>query len=144
MTNSEGIGRALEPQKFDLSKLNKSQANHPSNVNSSPIDKFGQQYDADSDNTKWSDQSPQDSRRYHSRSDVDNGPRSLHHTLGTRRNQASPGDHNHDGTTSKKLGPLEMDPANNGKTRAQWTIPTSPTVADLVGLLSKFVNFRQV
>jgi len=142
MANTEGIGRALEPQNLDVSKLTKSQLHHPSVQNS--VDKFGQQYNSDSDFSKWSDQSPQDSRRFHSRSDVDLGPRSLHHTLGTRRNQASPGDHNHDGTTSKKLGPLEMDPDNNGQTRPQWTIPTNPTVADLVGLLSKFVNFRQV
>lgn len=107
-------------------------------------DKFGQQYNDDSDSSKWSDQSPADSRRYHSRADTDLGPRSLHHTLGTKHNQASPGDHNHDGSTAKKIGPLEMDPANLGKTRAVWTIPTSPTVADIVGLLQKFVNFRQV
>lgn len=108
-------------------------------------DQFGQQYDADSDNSKWSNESPQDSRRYHTRSDADLGPRSLHHTLGSKHNQASPGDHNHDGTTSKKVGPLEMDPANLGKTRAVWTIPAaSPTVADLIGLMQKFVNFRQV
>ena len=66
-------------------------------------DEFGQQYTPDSDESKWSGDSPQDTRRAHSRADTDVGPQSLHHTLGPRRNQASPGNHIHDGTTSKKL-----------------------------------------
>lgn len=129
----------LEPQPFDPEKLSK-----PSEPSNTP-DKFGQQYNPDVDDSKWSNESPQEVRRSHTRADTDLGPRSLHHTLGQRRNQASPGDHNHDGSTSKKIGPIEMDPANLGQTRAVWTIPaTSPTVADLIGLLQKFVNFRQV
>lgn len=125
----------LKPTKFDISKLN-----HPSNT----PDRFGQTYKADDDASKWSDQSPQESRRAHTRSDVDLSNRSLHHTLGTNAGQASPGNHSHDGITARKIGPLEMDPVNLGKTRAQWTIPTSPTVADVVNLLAKFVEFRQV
>lgn len=67
------------------------------------VDEFGQQYTPDSDESKWSGDSPQDTRRAHTRADTDVGPQSLHHTLGPRRNQASPGSHTHDGTTSKKL-----------------------------------------
>lgn len=122
----------LKPTNFEIKSKN------------NPTDQFGQQYTADSDKSKWSDQSPEDSRRYHSRADTDLGARSLHHTLGTKHSQASPGDHYHDGTNSKKLGPLEMDPVNLGKTRAVWTIPTSPSIADIVGLLQKCINFRQV
>lgn len=107
-------------------------------------DEFGQQYDADGDKSKWSGQSPADSRRYHSRADTDLGPRSLHHTLGVKHNQASPGDHDHGTGSAKNIGPLEMDPLTPGSKRAQWTIPTSATVADVVALLQKFVNFRQV
>lgn len=105
-------------------------------------DEFGQQYTADNDKSKWSDRSPQESRRAHARSDADLGPRSLHHTLGTGHNQASPGDHYHDGLNSKKLGPLEMDPVNVGQTRAQWTLPDAFDLDDVVALLSNFVNFR--
>lgn len=66
-------------------------------------DKFGQKYNADDDLSKWSNVSPADVRKLHARADVDLGPRSLHHTLGTSRNQASPGDHTHDGVTSKQI-----------------------------------------
>lgn len=40
----------------------------------------------------------------HQRSDVDGSKLSQHHTLGIEANQASPGDHVHDGGTSKKIG----------------------------------------
>lgn len=83
----------LKPTKFGVN-----QSGEP-NV----TDKFGQKYNADADDSKWSGESPADSRKYHSRADTDSGPNSFHHTLGPKRNQASPGNHNHDGTTSKKL-----------------------------------------
>lgn len=109
-----------------------------------PTDDYGQKYNTDSDNSKWSSEDGQESRKAHQRSDVDLSPRAIHHTLGSQRNQASPGNHNHDGTTSKKIGPLEMDPSNPGKTRAVWTIPTSPTIADVVTLIKRFVEVRSV
>jgi hypothetical protein len=40
----------------------------------------------------------------HKNSDVDSSPNAHHHRLGPARNQASPGDHNHRGGTSKQLG----------------------------------------
>ena len=45
-----------------------------------------------------------DVNRLHLNSDVDSGVKAQHHTLGLNRNQASPGNHIHDGVTSKKLG----------------------------------------
>jgi hypothetical protein len=39
----------------------------------------------------------------HLKSDVDSSPVSQHHTLGVSTNQASPGDHIHDGRSSRKL-----------------------------------------
>jgi hypothetical protein len=134
----------LKPTNFNVGQFKRSKVNR-TKEETTP-DQFGQQDDADYDRSKWSKESPRDSRKYHTRSDTDLSPRSLHHTLGVKHNQASPGDHNHDGTTSKKIGPLEMDPTsgNEGKTRAEWTLPSSPTVADIVNLLEKFVNFRQV
>lgn len=40
----------------------------------------------------------------HTNSDVDTSVTSQHHTLGISHNQASPGDHKHDGKSSKSLG----------------------------------------
>lgn len=41
--------------------------------------------------------------RFHNKSDVDTGSDAQHHTLGIKKDQASPGDHKHDGTTSNRL-----------------------------------------
>jgi hypothetical protein len=142
MVNEEGVGRELKPTKFDVNKFRRSQVNQVRNETTP--DQFGQTYNADYDRSKWSDDAPQESRRAHSRSDVDLGPRSLHHTLGPKHNQASPGDHNHDGYNSKKIGPLQMSTTVDGETEPEWTIPAAATVADVIALLDKFVNFRQV
>jgi hypothetical protein len=40
---------------------------------------------------------------FHIDSDVDENPLAHHHTLGPLAGQASPGDHVHDGKTSKKI-----------------------------------------
>jgi hypothetical protein len=40
---------------------------------------------------------------FHSRSDVDSSATAQHHTLGVKHDQASPGDHKHDGRNSKQL-----------------------------------------
>jgi len=40
----------------------------------------------------------------HHKSDVDSGPFAQHHTIGIGRNQSPPGDHVHDGVSSRKLG----------------------------------------
>lgn len=133
---SEKDPHELKPTKFAVNKFRRSDDRMP--------DQFGQQYSADNDKSKWSGDAPAESRRAHDRADTDLSPRALHHTLGIKHSQASPGDHIHDGVTSKKIGPLEMDPSNPGKTRAVWTIPTSPSVADVVNLLKKFIEFRQV
>lgn len=41
---------------------------------------------------------------FHANSDSDTAITAQHHTLGILHNQASPGDHKHDGHSSKKLG----------------------------------------
>lgn len=46
---------------------------------------------------------PQTVNRFHNKSDVDSDSNAQHHTLGIKKDQASPGDHKHDGTTSKRL-----------------------------------------
>lgn len=40
---------------------------------------------------------------FHEKADKDGSHNALHHTLGSGRNQASPGDHTHDGGTSALL-----------------------------------------
>lgn len=52
---------------------------------------------------------------FHTNSDVDASTTAQHHTLGIQHNQASPGDHTHNGKSSKKLG--------------KGLDPTFPTVA---------------
>lgn len=41
---------------------------------------------------------------FHTKADTDGSPTSSHHTLGINRNQASPGNHVHDGKASPKIG----------------------------------------
>lgn len=42
--------------------------------------------------------------KFHANSDNDTGPTAQHHTLGILHNQSSPGDHTHNGKSSKKIG----------------------------------------
>lgn len=49
---------------------------------------------------------PEEVNEFHRYDDLDNAPESHHHTLGIDPNQASPGDHNHDGRNSKLLTAL--------------------------------------
>lgn len=46
---------------------------------------------------------PQTVARFHNKDDVDSSSEAHHHTLGIKKDQSSPGDHTHDGTTSKRL-----------------------------------------
>lgn len=41
--------------------------------------------------------------KYHTNDDTDGSSTAHHHSLGPKRTQASPGDHTHDGSTSKQL-----------------------------------------
>jgi hypothetical protein len=47
--------------------------------------------------------SPKEVEVYHTNSDKDGSPTSIHHSLGNGPNQSSPGDHTHDGGSSKQL-----------------------------------------
>lgn len=44
-----------------------------------------------------------ETNKFHAKSDVDSAAFAQHHTLGSSHNQASPGDHNHDGYTSRTI-----------------------------------------
>lgn len=59
---------------------------------------------SDKDFAKFGSFGPGEVNELHTRSDVDTSGRSQHHTLGYNNSQASPGDHTHDGTTSRKIG----------------------------------------
>lgn len=41
---------------------------------------------------------------FHTKADTDGSTGAMHHTLGISHNQASPGDHSHDGQTSRLVG----------------------------------------
>lgn len=48
--------------------------------------------------------SPTEVTKFHANCDRDSSQTADHHTLGTQHNQGSPGDHNHNGKNSKKIG----------------------------------------
>ena len=54
--------------------------------------------------------SSEESRKAHANSDLDGSVTAHHHSLGIGHNQASPGDHKHDGKSSKRIG-ARLDPA---------------------------------
>lgn len=53
-----------------------------------------------------SELSTQEVSRIHRKADTDSSQRAVHHTLGIKHDQASPGDHKHDGKSSIRLEPL--------------------------------------
>lgn len=70
----------------------------------------------------------------HARSDVDSGPNSQHHTLGVKHNQASFGDHAHDGKSSRKVGlglNLNLTGAKGGNV----------ALANLITMLQQVIEF---
>lgn len=129
-------GKTLEPSKFTIKKPSDGRV-YPS----SGPDDYGQVHTADKDKSRPGE-SPNLSQQAHSRSDADSSPQALHHSLGPGRNQAAPGDHIHDGITSRKLGPMEMDPGNPGQIRP--TLTCAATAADIRALLHNFINFRDI
>lgn len=107
-------------------------------------DKFGQVHNNQKDVSAGGVPSAIEVKRAHTMSDADSSPHSQHHTLGTGRNQSSPGNHIHDGITSPKLGPLQMDPAGDS------TIPAlvltgakggNVALTNLIAMLKNFINF---
>lgn len=65
---------------------------------------------------------------FHGRSDADSSIFAQHHTLGTSRTQASPGDHTHDGTSSKFLSLIRRTTADQTK----WSVQN--VQEDITGL----------
>jgi hypothetical protein len=64
--------------------------------------------------------SPAEVQKAHNNSDVDSGITAQHHTLGIQHNQASPGDHTHNGKSSRRIG-KGLDPAFPTTANAAYT-----------------------
>lgn len=71
---------------------------------------------------------------FHRKADTDSSPLSLHHTLGSQRNQAAPGSHGHEGTDSRKLGYNQSLSIIGAK-------GTPASEDSIVLLLSRFIEF---
>jgi hypothetical protein len=64
---------------------------------------------------------------FHANSDVDKSTISQHHTLGIQPNQASPGDHNHDGRNSRRIKGSSIETTTVNFIPAVGTTGTQPT-----------------
>lgn len=77
---------------------------------------------------------PREVKLFHGRSDVDSASTAQHHTLGIGHNQSSPGDHQHDGKSSRKLGfgrGLTLSGSTGGNVALQ----------SLIDFLGNFIEF---
>lgn len=90
-------GRILEPSKLAVKKFTEKRV-YPTDA----PDDFGQVNNSDKDRSRIG-KPPAQSSQDHYHSDVDSSRQAQHHTLGTGRNQAAPGNHIHDGVTSKEI-----------------------------------------
>ena len=80
---------------------------------------------------------------FHSNSDADKSTLAQHHTLGPQPNQASPGDHTHDGKTSKKLQLQNIQGVSIDYQPLGDALGTSPTFSGtplITGSYTKFGN----
>lgn len=89
----------------------------------------------DKDYSKVSEFTPAEVNLLHNRSDVDKSWFAQHHTLGPKRNQASPGDHDHTGQSARKLGyglGLTLIGSKGGNV----------ALAQVIELLNMFIDFE--
>lgn len=129
-------GRVLEPSKFAVKKFTEKRV-YPDGQ----PDDYGQVRQGDKDRSRLGE-SPSPTAQAHYGSDADSSHQALHHSLGPGHNQAAPGDHIHDGRTSVKIGPLEMDPVNLGQVRPALTLAADATA--IRTFLHNFFVFRDV
>lgn len=78
---------------------------------------------------------PRDVDLAHFNSDVDSSNTAQHHTIGIKHDQASAGDHIHDGKGTRKLG------ANQGFT-VTGSKGGNAALASLIGVLKNFIEFN--
>lgn len=129
---SEGTGRSLEPTKFGIGSP------------TAKPDKFGQVTNDRNDSVSGDVPSAAEINQAHKFADTDSSQRSIHHTLGKRRNQAAPGDHIHDGISSPKLGGRAMS-GGGGTTVPALTLTGSKggnvALTNLINMLKNFIDF---
>lgn len=128
------VGKNLKPVKFGL--VDPGSEGKP--------DQFGQVNTNESDLAEGRVPSAIESVSQHRLSDVDASQKAQHHTLGKRRNQASPGDHIHDGISSPKLGPRQMAPGGNATVPALVLTGAkggNVALTNLIAMLKNFVDF---
>lgn len=89
--------KEIKPPRFGVAEPGNPYPNNP-------LDSSGNVYNPDVDHSKASGFSSGDVDNFHARCDVDSSQTASHHTLGSKRNQASPGSHVHDGTNSQLIG----------------------------------------
>lgn len=115
-----------------LTPINQRTSNTASPVgHQTPVGDF---VNPDKDYSKWSQVPPQEINRMHFRDDVDTSAFSHHHTLGPKKDQASPGNHDHTGTISRKLGEglgLTLVGAKGGNV----------ALTNLIAFLSNWIEF---
>lgn len=76
--------------------------------------------------------------QFHERADTDSSTGAIHHSLGISHNQASPGDHAHDGANSALIG--------RGRKLTVTTIAVTDAqrIQNILAFLHKFVDFTEV
>lgn len=80
---------------------------------------------------------PRDVNTFHTRSDSDTGPNAQHHTIGIGHNQAAAGDHNHDGTATRKVGTgLKM-------TCNTLSVTDAVRIQNILAMLHKIIDFTE-
>lgn len=85
---------------------------------------------------------------FHLNSDVDQSFIAQHHTLGSLTNQASPGDHIHDGTTSKRLKLANFEgesvdfAVQGGTTGTQPTFSSAPLFTGSYTKIGNICHFQ--
>lgn len=77
---------------------------------------------------------PEEVRAFHTRSDSDSAVTAQHHTLGTKRTQASPGDHIHNGINSRLVGSGEGTVLTGAK-------GGNVALANLIAMLANYIDF---
>ncbi|MFY3741630.1 MAG: hypothetical protein HMLIMOIP_002088 [Candidatus Nitrosomirales archaeon] len=73
--------------------------------------------------------SSSDVSKIHAKSDIDSSVTAQHHTLGIEHNQASPGDHIHNGKSSKRIG-KGLDPTFPTTANAVYTQAQIQSIID--------------
>jgi len=75
--------------------------------------------------------------QFHERADTDASTGAIHHTLGIGHNQASPGDHAHDGAGSALIG-------RGRKLQLHTAVSDAQKILNIIDMLHRFVDFTEV